>query len=46
MVVLRNILGREGTRRGEGHGGRLSDAGREDDEKGRRLGPADETTQG
>jgi O-antigen ligase/polysaccharide polymerase Wzy-like membrane protein len=38
MVMLRNILGREGTRRGEGHGGRLSDAGREDDEKGRRPG--------
>ena len=38
MAMLRNILGREGTRRGEGHGGRLSDAGREDDEKGRRPG--------
>ena len=38
MVMLRNILGHEGTRRGEGHGGRLSDAGREDDEKGRRPG--------
>ena len=38
MVMLRNILGHEGTRRGEGHGGRLSDAGREEDEEGRRPG--------
>jgi hypothetical protein len=39
MVVLWNIFGREGTRRGESYGDRLLDTGREeDDEKGRRHG--------